>query len=275
MKHTQVFSLNTDSTMIILSNGKYLGSNKLSYDGGGIILTETEYHNSVFEGWHSHENIHFSLIIKGGNREERKQRDMVVRPGTLLFYHQDELHRNLHTRHPSKNINLEISREFMREYEIGENEIEKMSLHPDAGFNMLKMYQEARQADHFSASSIQMVLLKLVSDTRKLPNKQPPWMKTIIEFLQDNWRERPGLDKLAQLAHVNCITVSKHFSKYMGCTLGEYMRKLKIQHALRLVHDSNMSLTEIAYHCGFADQSHFTRNFREQTKFLPKAYQKL
>jgi AraC family transcriptional regulator len=261
--------------MIILGNGKYLGSNKQTYNGGGIILTETEYHNRVFEGWHSHENIHVSLIIKGGNREERKQRNMVVLPGTLLFYHQDELHRNLHTSHPSKNINLEISKEFMQQHELGENELEKMTLHPDAGFNLLKMYREARQADHFSAASIQMLLLELVSDTRKLPNKQPPWMKTIIEFLQDNWQEHPGLDELARLSYVNPITVSKHFSKYTGCTLGEYMRKLKIQHSLHLIHDSTMSLTEIAYHCGFADQSHFIRNFRKQTHFLPKAYQKL
>ncbi len=261
--------------MIILSNGKYLGSNKQSYDGGGITLTETEYHNRVFEGWHSHENIHISLIIKGGNREERKQTDMVVLPGKLLFYHQDELHRNLHTSHPSKNINLEISREFMQQYELGENEIEEVSLHPDAGFNLLKMYQEAWQADHFSASSMQMLLLELMADTKNLSKKQPPWLKTIIEFLQDNWREHPGLNELARLSYVNPITVSKHFSKYMGCTLGQYMRKLKIQHALHLIHDSSMSLTEIAYHCGFADQSHFIRNFREQTKFLPKAYQKL
>ena len=49
------------------------------------------------------------LIIKRGNREKRKYKDTVTLPGTLLFYHQDELHRNLHTSHPSKNINLEIN----------------------------------------------------------------------------------------------------------------------------------------------------------------------
>ena len=262
--------------MINLSNGQYLGSDKQRYDAGGIILTEIEYHNKVFEGWHAHENIHISLIIKGGNREERKQRDTAALPGTLLFYHENELHRNLHTSHPSKNINLEISKEFMQQYELGENEIEKMARHPDAGFSLLKMHREAIRADHFSAVSIQMLVLELISDTKKLHKKQPPlWLKTIIDFLQDNWQERPSLNELARLSGVNPITVSKHFSKYMGCTLGEYMRKLKIQHALRLIHTDTLSLTEVAYYCGFADQSHFTRNFRELTNFLPKAYQKL
>jgi AraC family transcriptional regulator len=262
--------------MINLSNGQYLGNNKRRYDAEGIILTETEYNNKVFEGWHAHENIHISLIIKGGNREERKQRDIAALPGALLFYHQGELHRNLHTSHPSKNVNLEITAEFMLQYELVENEIEKMAWHPDAGFILLKMYREAAQADHFSAVSIQMLLLELVSDTKKLHKKQlPAWLKTITDFLQDNWQQHPGLNELARLSGVNAITVSKHFSKYMGCTLGEYMRKLKIQHALRLIHTGTLSLTEVAYYCGFADQSHFIRNFRELTHFLPKAYQKL
>lgn len=262
--------------MINLSNGQYLGSNRRRYDAGGIILTETEYHSTVFEGWHAHENIHVSLIIKGGNREQRKQRETHVLPGTLLFYHQHELHRNLHTSHPSKNINLEITEEFLQQYELGENEIEKMARHPDAGFSLLKMYHEADQADHFSAVSIQMLLLGLISDTKKLHKKQPPlWLKTIVDFLQDNWQEHPGLNELASLSGVNPITVSKHFSKYMGCTLGEYMRKLKIQNALRLIPTGTLSLTEVAFYCGFADQSHFTRNFRKLTHFLPKAYQKL
>lgn len=262
--------------MINLSKGQYLGNNRRSYDAGGIILTETEYHNKVFEGWHAHENIHISLIIKGGNREERKQRDMTALPGTLLFYHQGELHRNLHTSHPSKNINLEITGEFMRRYELGENDLEKIARHPDAGFNLLKMYHEAAQADYFSAPAIQMLLLGLLSDTKNLHKKQAPqWLKTIVSFLQDNWQQQPGLEELARISGVNPITISKHFSTYMGCTLGEYRRKLKIQQALRLIPTGILSLTEVAHYCGFADQSHFIRNFRELTHFLPKAYQKL
>jgi AraC family transcriptional regulator len=261
--------------MINLSNGQYLGCNRRSYDAGGIILTETEYHAKVFEGWHAHEDIHLSLIIKGGNREERKQSETAILPGTLLFYHQDELHRNLNTSHPSKNINLEITGKFLRQHELEESKLEKVVRHPAAGFSLLKMYREAVLVDQFSGSTIQMLFLALLPDMEKLDRKQPAWLKTVIDFLQDNWQLHPGLNELAGISGVNPFTLSKHFSKYIGCTLGEYMRKLKVQHALRLIHTGNLSLTEVAYSCGFADQSHFTRNFRELTHLLPKTYQKL
>ncbi|MEW6737177.1 MAG: helix-turn-helix domain-containing protein [Acidobacteriota bacterium] len=42
-----------------------------------------------------------------------------------------------------------------------------------------------------------------------------------------------------------------------------------------MIKNSQMSLTEIALHCGFADQSHFTRNFKEITGFLPKEFRKI
>lgn len=189
-------------------------------------MTETEYHHKVFEGWHAHENIHISLIIKGGNREERKQKDIDVLPGTMLFYHQNELHRNLHTSHPSKNINLEIGSAFMQQYGLAELELKKMTLHPDASFSLLKMYREAGHTDFFSAPSIQMLFLELILTTEKLAKKQPTWLKTIIDFLQDNWQYRSDLKELANISGVSPFTVSKPFSKYTGCTRGEYMRKL-------------------------------------------------
>ncbi|MBD2705192.1 helix-turn-helix transcriptional regulator [Spirosoma sp. BT702] len=261
--------------MINLSNGQYLGVNKKQYEAGGLILTETEYHTMVFEGWHAHNNVHISLIIKGRNREERQQKTMIAQPGTLLFYHQDEFHRNLHTNHPSKNINLEITGEFMKCHELGENGLETITRHPNVRFSLLKMFWEAGQADQLSAVSIQMLLLELLDLTRGLTEKQPPkWLRTLLEFLQDNWQQPPTLSGLAILVGVNPITISKHFSRYMGCTLGEYLQKLKVQHALQLI-ATGMPLTEVAYSCGFADQSHFIRNFREQTGFLPKIYQKL
>jgi AraC family transcriptional regulator len=53
------------------------------------------------------------------------------------------------------------------------------------------------------------------------------------------------------------------------------MRKLRVEKAMALMVSSHQSLTEIAYVCGFADQSHFIRIFKQHTGFLPKQYQKL
>jgi AraC family transcriptional regulator len=42
-----------------------------------------------------------------------------------------------------------------------------------------------------------------------------------------------------------------------------------------MLKNTRLSLTEIAYTCGFADQGHFTRTFKAATGFLPKTFRKI
>jgi AraC family transcriptional regulator len=50
---------------------------------------------------------------------------------------------------------------------------------------------------------------------------------------------------------------------------------MRIEKSLSLLPDKNLSLTEIAFDCGFADQSHFLRCFKQITGNTPSAYRKL
>jgi AraC family transcriptional regulator len=102
----------------------------------------------------------------------------------------------------------------------------------------------------------------------------PLWLKKVHEMLHDSWNKKLTLTDLARESSVNPITISKHFHKYFSCTLGEYMRKLKIEKSLAIIKNST-SLTDVAYLCDFADQSHFIRTFKHLTGFLPKEYKRL
>ena len=104
--------------------------------------------------------------------------------------------------------------------------------------------------------------------------KSPRWMHRLDELLNEKWNEPVTLKELSVSTETHPVTISKNFRKYFSCTLGEYMRKLKIDRSIPLIKNSNMSLTDIASHCGFADQSHFTRTFLRTTGFLPKEFRR-
>jgi len=57
--------------------------------------------------------------------------------------------------------------------------------------------------------------------------------------------------------------------------MGEYIRKLRIEKSFALLADGGLSLTDIAFTCGFADQSHFLRCFKQFGCDSPSAYRKL
>lgn len=265
--------------MYELGKEKYLGNTKNIFNNTqGIAVVETEYKSKVYEGWHSHNNAHITLFLKGGTAEKRKNSSSLVRPGSLLFYHSDELHLNQDTLFPSKNINIEIEEDTLKELQITEAIIEKSVKNTTlTKFLILKIFKECQIADTFSSDTINMLFAQLSNSTTHLEKfeKSPFWIKNLKELLNDCWNENPNLQDLAKILNLNPITISKHFPKYFGCTLGEYMRRIKINHSLSLIQSSETTLTEISFQCGFADQSHFIRTFKNQTGFLPKQFQKL
>ncbi|MRG45535.1 helix-turn-helix domain-containing protein [Chitinophaga sp. SYP-B3965] len=256
--------------MLRLERSRYLGTNVHSFSTGGLTISETIYHQKVFEGWHCHENHHITLILKGGNREQRKQEEITASPGAILRYNEGELHRNMHTQHPSRNINLEIEDAFLSRFQLNFSHLQHS---PDLKLSLLKIYQESKIAGPSSQTSIEAMLLHLFSN--KGSKNRPPWIDQLRNLLHDRWNESLSLQELSTLIDIHPVTISKYFPRYFSCTLGEYMRKLRVEKAVDLMKEEQMSLTELAYHCGFFDQSHFIRAFKTCTGFRPKEYQQL
>lgn len=265
--------------MYALQKETYLGHTKNSFKTEqGIVVVETEYQQKVYEGWHSHNNAHITFFLKGGTTEKRKNHSETLGAGSLLFYHSDELHLNQDTLFPSRNINIEIEEHFLNEFALSEAIIEKSIQNTIlTKFLILKIFKETLTADSFSGDSITMLLSQISNTHEHLErfSKGPLWVKNLSELMNDCWNENPNLQDLAKVLHIHPITISKHFPKYFGCTLGEYMRRIKINRSLSLIQSSHNTLTEISLECGFSDQSHFIRTFKSQTGFLPKQFQKL
>jgi AraC family transcriptional regulator len=140
-----------------------------------------------------------------------------------------------------------------------------------------RMYRELLFNDDHTADSVKMLFLEFASLSRVMGSmkKPPAWVNIVHELLNDKWNETITLKELSLASGVNRITISKHFPAYFACTLGSYLRKLKVERSLSLIKNDGTSLTQAAYCCNFSDQSHFIRNFRTYTSLSPKQYQKL
>jgi AraC family transcriptional regulator len=195
-----------------------------------------------------------------------------------MFFHADEPHQTIIEAFPTKNINLAIELEFLQDNLTTEAAVKSaVERNPNAKFIMLKIYQELVAEDTFSDSSIKMLLLNLIRTNPEIDfkNARPGWIKIVTELTRDKWNESLTLKDLAEAAGIHPITVSKHFPRYFSCTFGEYMRRLKIEKSLYFLKDTSFSMAEIATECGFSDQSHFIRTFKQLTGYLPNSYKKL
>ncbi len=264
--------------MEILQKGEYTGDiiRRLNIDD--TIITNTLYSTKKNNpGWHYHENFHICFVFQGGKADTKKQTSFTKKGGSIFSYHSGEQHRWVSSDVISKSANIEIGTDFLKTYQLDENSIkEALYNNIDSKALILKIQNEMLNENAHNSTAINSLLLNLITKTTDISQIGiPKWVIVLNELLYDNWNTPMTLNQMGSIVGVHPITISKYFRKYFNCTLGEYLRKLKIEKSIKLIKDSSMSLSEIAFYCGFADQSHFIRNFKSMTGFLPKQFQKL
>lgn len=262
--------------MQVLERGEYVGNIQTLLKEQGLIASVSSYNQNLFnDSWHYHVNAHISFVLKGGRSEKKKERYECL-PGKATFYRAGEAHQIINM-HNSTHINLEMDDSFFGQYDFTEQALGNVIPQtPDAQFLMLKIYKELRAADQFTSTSIHMLLLDFIHRSKQWNETEqiPAWLRQVHELLHDRWQEKVNLKELSDAVGVHPVSISHYFPQYFSCTLGAYMRKLKVEKAISLI-NTNTPLTDIAYECGFFDQSHFIRIFKDLTGFLPANYKKL
>jgi AraC-like DNA-binding protein len=94
----------------------------------------------------------------------------------------------------------------------------------------------------------------------------------VLAFMRDNYRKPISNLEFARLAKMSVRAFERKFFGSFHLTPQKYLRRLRLGIASRTLIYTNHSLVEVALACGFADQSHFTREFRRYFKRTPRAY---
>lgn len=145
------------------------------------------------------------------------------------------------------------------------------------------LYSWARylQKDKHTQSPTENLLLQVFRQylvRQKETNKKiPEWALQLKDIIQDQVDTNLSLNlkEVSEGLKVHPAYLSRQFSRYFdNLSFGEYIRKLRIDKAIHLLHHTRHSLAEIAYLTGFSDQSHFTRIFKKQTGQNPSEYKK-
>jgi AraC family transcriptional regulator len=142
---------------------------------------------------------------------------------------------------------------------------------------MQSLYQEFRRSDAASSLAIEGLALEMcVALSRQCRNstaRRPArWLHDARELVRARFRENLSLSDVADSVDVHPTHLARVFRQQYGCTVGTYVRRLRIQLACDYLSTSDSSLVEIAMTAGFADQSHFARTFKRMMGVSPSGY---
>ena len=144
----------------------------------------------------------------------------------------------------------------------------------------IKLYGEFRAPDNVSSLLIEGLVLELIGEmiryqsrsSQKKISSVPNWLKQTEEFIRASATENLTLSLIAENAGVHPAHLTREFRRHFHCTIGDYVRCLRIEIACREMLNPSIQLTEIAQLCGFYDQSHFTKAFQRVLNITPAAY---
>lgn len=98
----------------------------------------------------------------------------------------------------------------------------------------------------------------------KLRQEYAARINRVIDYIDSNLSNDFSADQLASIANFSRFHFHRIFSAIVGETLFQFIQRLRLERAAsQLITNTNKSITEILYDCGFSGPSVFTRAFKE------------
>lgn len=97
-------------------------------------------------------------------------------------------------------------------------------------------------------------------------------IERVFEFMYANYHKNVSLVEIAEIANMPATSFSRFIKKRTGKTFVEILNEIRLGYASRMLVDSNKTIAEIAYQCGFNNISNFNRTFKYKKLCTPKEF---
>ena len=246
----------------------------------GLTLGEIRYPAGCERSKHRHERACFHFLLQGGYAERRERESTECHTHSLSFQPSDYEHsyRAL-TETESLSFTIELDENWMAR-------LQEHSIMLDGPTNsngglapwlMTRLYGEFCSMQSGSLLAIEALALEVAVETSRrkqmTAERRPPlWLRQVTDMLHDRFAETLSLSHIAAAVDVHPVHLARTFRQFQRCTVGEYLRRIRIEFACRQVTQSDSTLVEIALAAGFSDQSQFCHTFKRATGMTPTEF---
>jgi AraC family transcriptional regulator len=254
------------------------GSIVRRHDLNAFSLTESVYPRGLTLSKHCHSHAYLNFVLSGSFTEKYAEQECVCAEGALRFLPPAELHENDYAA-GARCLLVKIEPSALER--LGEHSPVLSSPGEVVGLASSwlanRLYREFTAEDDVAPLAMEGVLLEILAESARAIGEgcaahAPAWLRRVKEALDDSYLQSPSLADLSVIAGVHPVHLSREFRKHYQSTIGEFIRKRRIEHACKLLANSETALSEIALACGFSDQSHFCAMFKCHTGLTPAKF---
>lgn len=244
----------------------------------GLRLAEANHRSGTSLARHSHNCSGFCLLLQGCYEENWRSDVILRRPGTLLFVAGGELHSSRMRRGGIRFLSIEMTPHWLQRVNGHSKFLRGLSQFDGGSLPWLAMrlYREFRCGDDLALLAMEGLVLEMLAgvirESNRAVEESADWLKSATDFLHDRFDQPLALSDVAKAADVHPVSLARAFRRRHHCTVGDYIRRLRIEFACRKLSRSDAPLVEIALSAGFSEHSHFSRTFKQVTGLTPSDY---
>ncbi len=137
--------------------------------------------------------------------------------------------------------------------------------HANEQFYHTPLFSEA-ELSHLSALLPSIILDSTITIT------YDTFQDDIIPYITEHIDQELSVPSLCRRYHLSKNTLYRFFQKEYGCSVGEYIARIRLARAEELLLNTALPITQLAQQAGFRDYAYFCRFFKQRTNCTPTAY---
>lgn len=255
--------------------------------------------------WHYHAHYEFVLVLKSTGRRMVGDHIGNFNEGDLVFlgsllphvWVNDPIYLERKADHKADALVLHFTNDFLGEDFMNIPEMDAfkrtlklaergMVLKGDTREKISSLIKKMPNLNGMQRLSSLFLIFDIMSDTSEYELlASPPFvqnfhfdssrrLKKITGYIMGNFDKDISLAEIATVGNMSVTTFCNFFKEQFRVTFIEYLTKVRIGHACKLLSQNDRNIVEVAYESGFNNLAHFNRQFKKLKAMTPTDYRK-
>ena len=229
---------------------------------------------------HRHAEASLCLLTDGRYEERIRGRSAWHAAGEMMFCPADEPHAQVFAGEGALKILFDV-RAGTLDYLGGRIALAEAPATGSARLasiaRRLRTELRANPADAIARLAVEGLALEALAEFGRRADRQAPrepWLARARDYVHAHACDGFSMDDMARAVGRHPVHVARMFRTAFGSSVGEMVRALRLAEAARRLRDTRQPIARIAAECGFTDQAHLTRRFREAHGTTPARFRR-
>ena len=255
--------------------------------------------------WHAHSEYQLFVVLKGTGTRFIGDSIKSFAPGELIFtgphlphlWRSDDIYFKNKSALYTEGIVLYFNENFLGDHILEKEEMvllkklftksmRGLEFYGEKKLQVIQLMQQLTQQQGIQSVIQLLHILEILSGTKEyhyisskvyeevLHQNETDRLNIVYEFVLKNFRQKILLGELARLLHMTPTSFSRYFTMKNNKPFSRFVAEIRIKHACKLLTETDHSIEQICYECGFNTLSNFNKQFKEIMQQKPMQYKK-